>query len=179
MLFDSEHFSLCHFLQGAPFQQFDCKVGHGFHDSRFWMPQRRGPVMPPRRSNRLKTWRQSHGNRLQIGRQRRDGLQGWPEYGGAHSTIRPFRSFRSSPPPVYRSHVLSRRRQPAPIVLVLASLLCIKGLDSLAPQKIIFDPKFKRGIRWWTILRRYPNRKAITIIGNCPAHFGSTVTAHH
>ena len=32
--------------------------------------------MPPRRSNRLKTWRQSHGNRLKIGRQRRGGLPG-------------------------------------------------------------------------------------------------------
>ena len=32
--------------------------------------------MPRRRSNRLKTWRQPHGNRLQIGRQRRIRLAG-------------------------------------------------------------------------------------------------------
>ena len=32
--------------------------------------------MVRRRSNRLKTWRRSHVNRLQIGRQRRVGVQG-------------------------------------------------------------------------------------------------------
>src|ERR1019366_9678906 len=83
MLFDSEHFSLGEFLQGVPLQQFDCKVGHGIHDSRFWRPRREGPAMLHRRSNRLKTWRQSHVDRLQIGRQRRVGLPVWSEYGSA------------------------------------------------------------------------------------------------
>ena len=41
MLFDSEHFGLGEFLQGVPLQQFDCKVGHGFHDSRFEDAKRR------------------------------------------------------------------------------------------------------------------------------------------
>ena len=36
-------------------------------------------------SNRLKTWRRSHGNRLQIRCQRRDGVPGWQEDGNAHS----------------------------------------------------------------------------------------------
>ena len=49
-----------------------------------------------RRSNRLKTWRRSHVNRLQIGRQRRVGLRGWPEDGSAHSA--PIRRFRSHAP---------------------------------------------------------------------------------
>src|ERR1017187_3790194 len=43
----------------------------GFHDSRFWKPQRGGPVMLRRRSNHHETWQRSHVNRLQIGRQSR------------------------------------------------------------------------------------------------------------
>src|ERR1035438_9868594 len=48
------------------------------------MPRREG-VMPPRRSNRLKTWRQSHVDRLRFARQNRVGFPGWPEHGTTHS----------------------------------------------------------------------------------------------
>src|ERR1019366_385775 len=41
---------------------------HGFDDTRFWRLRRGGPVKLNCRSNRLKTWRRSHVNRLQIGR---------------------------------------------------------------------------------------------------------------
>src|ERR1017187_440665 len=44
----------------------------------FGGPRRGGAVILGQCSNRLKTWRRSHGTRLQIGRQRRFGLQGWP-----------------------------------------------------------------------------------------------------
>src|ERR1017187_7265844 len=63
MLFDSAHFSLGEFLQGVALHHHDSQVGHGFHDSRFWRPRREGPVMLRRRSNRFKTWRQSHVDR--------------------------------------------------------------------------------------------------------------------
>jgi len=72
--------------------------------------------MLDRRSNRLKTWRHSHVNRLQIGRQRRVGSPGWPE------PFYPLLPWSDAFDRILHGDSLARRLQP---VLTLSSLAVI------------------------------------------------------